>query len=94
MKIVSVTRKGQVKIPEEVRKKLGIREGSKLLIESVDKERLVMAKANLIKSWNDLIRYSRKLAKEKHLTPAIIEKEVQKVRKEIWNEKYAKRYGR
>jgi AbrB family looped-hinge helix DNA binding protein len=35
MQLVSVTRKGQVTIPEEVRRKVGIRLGTKLLVESI-----------------------------------------------------------
>jgi antitoxin PrlF len=37
-KIVKVTRKGQTTIPAEIRKKLGIKEGDELAVDSVDQQ--------------------------------------------------------
>ncbi len=37
-KIVKVSRKGQTTIPAETRKKLGIKEGDKLAVDSVDQQ--------------------------------------------------------
>jgi AbrB family looped-hinge helix DNA binding protein len=93
MKVVSVTRKGQVTIPEEVREKLGITEGTKLLVESIDKDLALIKKVELMDSVEELQKYGRRLAKERGLTLKEIEKEIEKVRLEIWKEKYEKRYG-
>ncbi|MCP8313201.1 MAG: AbrB/MazE/SpoVT family DNA-binding domain-containing protein [archaeon] len=93
MKLVSVTRKGQVTIPEDVRKKLGIKEGSKLLVESVDKELVVMKKVEIVESLEELQRYCQRLAKEKGLTPEKINRAIEEVREKIWKEKYEKHHG-
>ncbi|MBO3755375.1 MAG: AbrB/MazE/SpoVT family DNA-binding domain-containing protein [Candidatus Brockarchaeota archaeon] len=45
MQLVLVTRKGQVTIPEEVRRKIGIRLGTKLLVDSIGKEYVLMKKS-------------------------------------------------
>lgn len=37
-KVVKVTRKGQTTIPAKIREKLGIKEGDKLAVESVDRQ--------------------------------------------------------
>jgi AbrB family looped-hinge helix DNA binding protein len=93
MKLVSVTKKGQVTIPEEVRKKLGIEAGTKLLIESVGKELALLKKVEIADSLEELQRYCRQLAKKKGLTMREIEEEIEKVRAEIWKERYEKNYG-
>lgn len=93
LKFVTVTRKGQVTIPYDIRKKLGIVEGSKLLVESVNKKIVIMEKVDLIESWDELIRYARKLAKEKGLTQQEIEKDMERIRKRRWKEKYGKCHG-
>lgn len=67
MKLVTVTRKGQVTIPEKVRKKMGIKVGSKLMIESVNKEIAIMKKVEMVEPLEELQRYCKKLAKEKGL---------------------------
>ena len=89
----SVTRKGQVTIPEEVRRKVGIRLGTKLLVDSIGKEYVLMKKVEMARSMDELQRIGRKLAKQQGLTPGEIRKEIEKIRAEIWKKKYARRYG-
>lgn len=93
MQLVSVTRKGQVTIPEEVRRKVGIRLGTKLLVDSIGKEYVLMKKVEMARSIDELQRIGRRLAKQQGLTPGEIRKEVEKIRAEIWKKKYARRYG-
>jgi AbrB family looped-hinge helix DNA binding protein len=93
MKLVSVTKKGQVTIPEEVRKKLGIEAGTKLMIESVGKELALLRKVEIIDSLKELQRYCRQLAKRKGLTMKEIEMEIETVRAEIWKQKYGRNHG-
>ncbi len=93
MQLVSVTRKGQVTIPEEVRRKVGIRLGTKLLVDSIGKEYVLMKKVEMARSMDELQRIGRKLAKQQGLTPGEIRKEIEKIRAEIWKKKYARRYG-
>lgn len=94
MKIVSVTRKGQVTIPGEVRKKLGIREGTKVIVENVGSELALIKKIEIMDSLEELQGYCRRLAKERGLTMKEIEEEIESVRAKIWKEKYEKGYGR
>jgi len=91
--LFSVTRKGQVTIPEEVRRKVGIRLGTKLLVDSIGKEYVLMKKVEMARSMDELQRIGRKLAKQQGLTPGEIRKEIEKIRAEIWKKKYARRYG-
>ncbi|MDI6820498.1 MAG: AbrB/MazE/SpoVT family DNA-binding domain-containing protein [Candidatus Hodarchaeaceae archaeon] len=93
MKLVSVTKKGQVTIPEEVRRKLGIEPGAKLIVESVGSELALLKKVEIMDSLEELQRYCRKLAKRKGLTLKDIEEEIEAARAEIWKEKYEKRLG-
>jgi len=93
MKLVSVTKKGQVTIPEEVRKKLGIEAGTKLMVESVGEELALLKKVEIADSLEELQRYCRRLASGKGLTMKDIEEEIEAVRAEIWKEKYEKRHG-
>jgi AbrB family looped-hinge helix DNA binding protein len=93
MKLVSVTKKGQVTIPEEVRKKLGIEAGAKLLIESVGGELALLKKVEIADSLEELQRYCRQLAKKKGLNMKEIEEEIEKVRADIWKERYEKDHG-
>lgn len=93
VKLVSVTKKGQVTIPEEVRRKLGIEPGAKLIVESVGSELALLKKVEIMDSLEELQRYCRKLAKRKGLTLKDIEEEIEAARAEIWKEKYEKRLG-
>lgn len=94
MKVVSVTKKGQVTIPEEVRKKLGIEAGAKLMVESVGNELALLKKVEIMDSLVELQRYCRELAGRKGLTMKDIEEGIEAVRTEIWKERYEKRHGR
>jgi AbrB family looped-hinge helix DNA binding protein len=93
MKLVSVTKKGQVTIPEEVRRKLGIKAGTKLVFESVGKELALLKKVEIADSLRELQRYCRRLARKKGLTMRDIESEIKTVRAEIWKERYEKSHG-
>ena len=93
MKLVSVTKKGQVTIPEEVRKKLGIEAGTKILFESIGRELALLKKVEVVDSLEELQRYCRRLAKVKGLTMRDIEEEIEAVRAEIWKERYEKSHG-
>lgn len=80
-------------IPEGVRRKVGIRLGTKLLVDSIGKEYVLMKKVEMARSMDELQRIGRKLAKQQGLTPGEIRKEIEKIRAEIWKKKYARRYG-
>lgn len=93
MRLVSVTRKGQVTIPDDVRRELGIKLGTKLLVDKVGKEYVLMKKVEMAGSIDELQRIGQEIAKKRGLTPGEVQKEIEKIRAEIWKERYAKRHA-
>jgi AbrB family looped-hinge helix DNA binding protein len=81
VEVASVSTKGQVVIPGTIRRQLGIKAGSKLMVVT-DGENLLMkpvAEPSL-KSFRALAKESRQAAKVAGLTPADAEKAVNEVR--------------
>ena len=62
LKIVSVSEKGQIAIPREIRVLLGIKKGDRLLLTTKNKKLLIQKATNLTKQmeddFDDLIDYS------------------------------------
>ena len=76
---VKVTRKGQVTIPQETRKRLGIKEGDYLVATEV-KELVILRKVSL-PSWDDLFAYGEKFAAERDITREDVLKAIRTVRR-------------
>jgi len=93
MRLVSVTRKGQVTIPDDVRRELGIKLGTKLLVDKVGKEYVLMKKIEMTGSMDELQRIGQKIAKNRGLTPGEVQKKIEKIRAELWKERYAKHHA-
>jgi len=93
MRLVSVTRKGQVTIPDDVRRELGIKLGTKLLVDKVGKEYVLMKKIEMTGSMDELQRIGQKIAKKRGLTPEEVQKKIEKIRAELWKERYAKHHA-
>jgi AbrB family looped-hinge helix DNA binding protein len=72
--VVKVTRKGQTTIPVEVRQKLGIKEGDKLLVEATDQGQVLF---KLIRKLEDCAGIYSKYAK-----PEEIKKHIDMLREE------------
>ena len=68
MKTVTVSGKGQISIPQEIRKQLGIEKGSKLVIILKDKELLIRKISDISQSvadgFEDVVRYSERSLEE------------------------------
>ena len=62
LKIVSVSEKGQIAIPREIRVLLGIKKGDRLVLTTKNKKLLIQKATNLTKQmeddFDDLIDYS------------------------------------
>lgn len=83
VKVTSVSSKGQVVIPSDIREKLGISSGTNLLVLT-DGSNLLLKPISIpkLKSFEQLIRDSRELASKKKLTRGAVAKIVKSVRNE------------
>jgi len=66
MEIVRVTRKGQVTLPQKIRRKLGVREGDYLAVD-FEKKYILMRRVE-IPSWKEIFAEGRRLARKRGLT--------------------------
>ncbi len=81
--VTSLSSKGQVVIPNRIRKALGISEGSKLMAVT-DGSNILLKPLEIpkIKAFEKLIDESRKFAKKEGLKKTDVEKAIKKVRRE------------
>jgi hypothetical protein len=63
------------------------------MIESVGRELALLKKVEIVDSLRELQRYCRQLARKRGLTMKDIEEEIERVRAEIWKERYEKNHG-
>ena len=79
----SVSTKGQVVIPKSIRQLLGISSESKLAVIT-DGENILMKPVlpPKVEAFNELIKESRKMARETGLTPKEVEDTIKEVRSE------------
>jgi AbrB family looped-hinge helix DNA binding protein len=66
LKLTRVSRKGQVTIPEEMRKAFGINEGDFMLVVGV--KGLVMLKKLTLPAWEELLQQGERFAEKAHIT--------------------------
>lgn len=68
MKTVTVSGKGQISIPQEIRKQLAVEKGSKLVIILKDKKLLIRKASDISQSiedgFEDVVRYSERSLEE------------------------------
>ncbi len=83
IEITSVSSKGQVVIPNRIRKDVGIMTGSKLMIIT-DGQNLLLKpiQAPKYETFKELIKESHALAKKSGLKKADLEKSIKKLRNE------------
>ncbi|MDG5816643.1 AbrB/MazE/SpoVT family DNA-binding domain-containing protein [Chitinispirillales bacterium ANBcel5] len=81
--ITSVSSKGQVVIPDKIRKQMGLTSGSKLIVVT-DGTNLLLKPIEEPKldSFKKLIEESRKFAKKEKLTKSDVQKAIKEVRRE------------
>ncbi len=83
VKVTSVSSKGQVVIPSDIREKLGISSGTNLLVLT-DGSNLLLKPISIpkLKSFEQLVRDSRALASKKKLAKGAVNKIIKRVRHE------------
>lgn len=83
VKVTSVSSKGQVVIPSDIREKLGISSGMNLLVLTDGSNLLLKPiSAPKLQSFEQLIRDSREFASKKKLTKKTVIKIIKSVRNE------------
>jgi antitoxin PrlF len=88
MEISRIGSKGQVIIPKSVRKRLNLHEGDKLaFIEENGK--FAITKASTL-TFNLLANQIAQMVQEKGITEEEMLEELERVREELWNERYNK----
>lgn len=83
IKVTSVSSKGQIVIPSEIREKLGLASGTNMLVLT-DGSNLLLKPINApdMKSFDKLVKDSRALASKKKLTRRAVQSIIKKVRHE------------
>lgn len=87
--IVKVTSKGQVTLPSRLRAKAGLKKGSYIYMRPMG-DLVLMKKVDDL-GLKEISEILGKVAKEKGLTRALLDKEVEQIRNELWKSGYAKR---
>lgn len=86
--IVKVTSKGQLTIPVSIRGEAGLKKGSYIYMKSLG--RLVIMKKVDDLGLDEISSILQEVAQGKGLTKALLAKDVERVRSELWKEKYGK----
>ena len=88
VEVATVTSKGQVTLPSSIRKKLGLRKGSKLIFIEEGRDVRLLTGEDLEKRFAIFERR----AKEIGLTPQRVGVLVKEARDRLWKEHYAGRH--
>ena len=82
IEVTSLSSRGQVVIPQELREKLGLNEGEKFIVIG-EKNTIVLKKLELplFKGFDKLLKKTREFAKKGNLKEKDIEEAIKKVRK-------------
>lgn len=90
LKVSRLTSKGQVTVPKNIRKRLGLQEGDRVaFVEENDK--IILKKASVY-TFDQLADEIASETEKLGVTEADVLQELERVREELWNEKYSKRY--
>ncbi len=88
VEVATVSSKGQVTLPASIRKKLGLRKGSKVIFLEAGKEVRLLTGQDLEKRFAIFERR----AKELNLTPERLSALVKEAKERLWKEHYAGRH--
>ncbi len=82
IEVTSLSSRGQVVIPQEVRERLGLNEGEKFIVIG-EKDTIVLKKLELplFKGFDTLLKKTREFAKKRNLKEKDIGEAIKKVRK-------------
>jgi len=85
--VATVTSKGQVTLPAALRRKYGIKKGTRLIFLEAGGELRLLREEDLRRMFEVFDR----LRKETRITPGELDALVRKVRTRLWSERYASR---
>ena len=88
MEVAKITSRGQVTIPIDIRKKLGVREGDKIIFIE-DGNRIVVANAAKIDFANMRTAFAGEAERLGLTSEQNVVALVDEIREEIWKERYA-----
>lgn len=82
LEITSMSSRGQVVIPLDIREQLGLKEGEKFVVIGED-DTVVLKRLEMpsFKGFDALLKRTRALAKEKGITPRDVDGAVERVRR-------------
>ena len=82
LEITSMSSRGQIVIPFDIRKELGLKEGEKFVVVGED-DTILLKKVSMpsFKNFDKLLQKTQQFAKEKGITPADVESAIKKARK-------------
>ncbi len=86
--IVKITSKGQLTVPASIRKEVGLKRGSYIYMKPLGKLVVMRRVDNL--SLNEISSILQEVARERGVTKALLAKDVERVRTELWKERYGK----
>ena len=81
LEITSMSSRGQIVIPLDIREHLGLKEGEKFIVVGED-DTIIMKKIAMpsFKSFDRLVQKTRQFAKEKSITPKDVESAIKRAR--------------
>ncbi len=82
LEIASMSSRGQIVIPLDIREHLGLKEGEKFVVVGED-DTVVLKKIAMpsFKNFDKLVQKTRQFAKEKGITAADVERAIKRTRK-------------
>ena len=82
LEITSMSSRGQVVIPLDIRKQLGLKEGEKFVVVGED-DTVILKKVAMpsFKNFDKLLQKTQQFAKEKGMTKADVENAIKRARK-------------
>ena len=91
LEITSMSSRGQVVIPLDIREQLGLKEGEKFIVVGED-DTVILKKVTMpsFKNFNKLLQKTQQFAKEKGITKADVESAIKRTRrwKQFWTQIY------
>jgi len=84
LEIASMSSRGQIVIPLDIREHLGLREGEKFIVVGED-DTVILKKIAMpsFKNFDKLIQKTQQFAKDRGINPADVEKAVKRARKSV-----------
>lgn len=89
MELAKITTRGQITIPAEIRKKLGVKDGDKVIFVE-ENGRIIMENATMIALKNAQAAFAGEAERLGLKTEQDVVDMVKEVRREVWEERHAR----